>query len=311
MYMTRMVQIASFVWLGMLLSFSRCAIAQVAPLGALPMRYNGSFAGETGTPRINANVGYSGGEVYGSRNWGFDTSYDQFIPAIRSGVGVVVGHGNSKGDMYSSSGSSVYLSFAPKFSIKGKYTISPSLDFSYAGWYVKYKEGSYWDTIQLSYTGKYRSMKSRVGILFNANKFYAGYSISIMERIVRSDVAYSIKGLQSYLQLGYVFERSATSKFAFTPQLLIGIAEERRYFVSPANYNYKIQINLEAINLNFRYKQVIAGVNNAGFHIGWQNDHIRVMMSNNLRRIAEESGYMGNLSFRYVFNSKSANVIRY
>lgn len=88
---------SSLVWAGILLS--SFSYAQEVPLGVLPMQFNSSFAGEAESPRISTNIGFRTptptnsflGSNYRS-GWGFLTnaSYDQFIPAIRSGVGVSV-----------------------------------------------------------------------------------------------------------------------------------------------------------------------------------------------------------------------------
>jgi hypothetical protein len=64
-----------------------------------------------------------------------------------------------------------------------------------------------------------------------------------------------------------------------------------------------IRVNyLRAINLNFRYKQFIWGVNNTGVHLGWQNSRVRVMASTFTNAIEgdDDEGYTGNFSLRYV-----------
>ncbi|HEX8528592.1 MAG TPA: hypothetical protein VF646_01155, partial [Cytophagales bacterium] len=111
------------------------------PLGVLPMQYNGSFAGETGSPRLNTLVGWLSNR-YTGKNYRTYASYDQFIPSLRSGVGLAAGYGRylyggeRNGPGYWGRGYSTYFSaaIAPKFSMGGKLTLSPSLDLAlYAG----------------------------------------------------------------------------------------------------------------------------------------------------------------------------------
>ncbi|MBC7923087.1 MAG: hypothetical protein H7Z75_18565, partial [Ferruginibacter sp.] len=120
---------------GLLLSLAGYGQGINLPLGALPMQYNGSFAGETNGPRISSNFGLQTARRFYGRTYLAIASYDQFIPAIRSGIGLTVGYGdfysiytiNASRRSYSSENYQVALAIAPKFSIKGKFTLSPSL----------------------------------------------------------------------------------------------------------------------------------------------------------------------------------------
>jgi hypothetical protein len=128
---------SGFIWCGILLSFS--CFAQFGnergtiPLGVLPMQYNGSFAGETGSARCSSNLGYT--YYHPGSHFNTAISYDQFIPTIRTGIGVTVGTGRMQSGEtifnYSTKDKGISLAIAPKLSIKGKFTISPSLDFTY------------------------------------------------------------------------------------------------------------------------------------------------------------------------------------
>lgn len=289
------------------------------------MQFNSSFAGEAESPRINANVGFGSWEPSSGRGFTTHGSYDQFVPAIRSGIGVSSYYSRQDKTFSFSGQTSSFegynygfaVAVAPKFSLKGKYTISPSLDFSYSSFRSSYD--NYWPT----FTNERQnasgfSIQSRVAILFNTQKWYAGYSVDLFQY---GETHYSIpvswptadRRFNSYWQFGYTFQRSSESKFSFTPQLLFrtGDADELsdnhifRYFrlatYSP-NFRY---FRLVAGNLNFRYQKVIWGVNNAGFHVGWQTKRTRIMLSNDFnRRGLLGSPYTGTLSFRYVFKGK-------
>ncbi|MDO1449143.1 hypothetical protein Q0590_22895 [Rhodocytophaga aerolata] len=122
------------------------------PLGAMPMQYNPSFAGQMGGPRISSSMGYdvlkfayTAAPESRKRSYSLYTSYDQFISAIRSGIGITAGVERDKNSFNSidinnkhvrqdMTERSRFLSVAvaPKLSIHGKYTLSPSVDIAYA-----------------------------------------------------------------------------------------------------------------------------------------------------------------------------------
>lgn len=130
----------------------------------------------------------------------------------------------------------------------------------------------------------------------------------------------------SYLQLGYSFQRSSASKFSFTPQLAFQIYDHTQ--------TNKLMVEIKAINLNFRYNKFIWGVNNSGIHVGWQTEKFRLMLSNDIGAVNyfmdranlyinymsqinkikpinnfkdgyRGRGYIGNLSFRYIIKNKN------
>lgn len=294
---------ASLVWTGILLS---CAgYGQDIPLGALPMQFNSSFAGEADGPRINTNVGsrtptkttYYFGTAFGY-DWGGGTSvsYDQFISAIRSGIGVSVNYLSYPGRNYTSFGYGFLVAIAPKFSFKGKYTISPSLDFSYNAGRETYED---WGVTGQKQIINSSLIQSRVAILLNAQKWYIGYSINLFSSTQADysvDPGYILhqNKFNSYWQLGYTFQRSSESKFSVTPQLLFQTGHEW-----PNRFRY---FGFESINLTFHYKKFLWGLNNTGFHLGLQTKQMRVMLSNHFERGSHPNTvYTGNLSFRYVF----------
>jgi hypothetical protein len=307
---------------GILVSFASFGQESAnVPLGALPMQYNPSFAGQVGSPRVSSNFRYwlSDDFTNRSRNYEGITSYDQFIPAIRGGIGFTASYWNSKYNSGSSgnpdyyfnstaSGASLTMAIAPKLSLKGKYTLSPSLDFTYGMGDIAQSTNMV-PFASFEKNGKTYSISSRVGVLFNTNKLYVGYSVYLMNRSLRKSVIQVQDGpfsydFRSYLQTGYTFQRSTESKFSFTPQLVFRLTK--------TTYESKVRFGLESFNLNFRYKQIIWGVNNQGLHIGWQTDRIRLMLTNNYGlHTGGSSGrdgfkYAANLSFRYMLGSKDA-----
>ena len=150
------------------------------------------------------------------------------------------------------------------------------------------------------------SIQSRAAILFNTQKWYVGYSVDLFThreiRYSSADFGANLnRRFNSYWQFGYTFQRSSESKFSFTPQLLFRTGDGR-VFSGDRGFAY---FNFTAFNLNFRYQKVIWGVNNAGFHVGWQTKPMRIMLSSGFEN-GGFSGryYVGNLSFRYVFKGK-------
>lgn len=283
---------------------------QVIPLGALPMQYNPAFAGEAGGPRFNFNLGLLTASRFRHNEYNLNTSYDQFIPAIRSGVGFSAGYFTSSFPYSSSSeGYKFSVAVAPKFSLKGKYTISPSLDLTYGSSATSWnpRPGT---AKPLNLSGYH--LLSRAAVLINSRKWYIGYSVDIplhntyqyyrYRLFGRSDI--SPERFNSYWQFGYTFQRSSESKFSFTPQLVFLTGTDRYNRYSRNSFRYFAP---EAFSLNFRYGKFIWGANNAGFHLGMQTERVRVMVSNGFGRrgLVTSDGlgsdaYTGNLSFRYM-----------
>lgn len=247
------------------------------PLGAMPMQFNSSFAGEAETLRLNTVFSYEHKDNNRNINqaFGYHASLDRFIPAIRSGVGITVSRYSyqfktrrSPDEDYNIDNENdvfgLVAAIAPKFSIRGKYTLSPSLDFGY-------RRGNNQMNFAPQYSNINNSLESRVGLLFNTQKYYVGYSVYLIRHYWYSNVKplNQDKGFTSYLQVGYTFQRKADSKFSFTPQLVGAITEDfygqLRLFVLP--------------NFTFRYSHFIAGLNHTGIHIGYQNDRLRLMLS--------------------------------
>ncbi len=283
------------------------------PLGALPMQYNGSFAGETGSPRINANFGFGFGD--GHRLGGYyrgvyeqQVSYDQFIPALRTGIGVGVLTNQASYLLYKYNGQGFSVAVAPKISLKGKYTFSPSLSLEYVAVRTPTRNVMINDTPRVSYGHRSRSLIGRAGFLFNTSKFYAGYSVDVLDNWdFSSDNGWKrsrrLERYSSYLQLGYTFRRSPESPFCITAQVA--------FYIGHGGFVYKNTGDrfgihwFQGYNLTFRHRQFLWGVNNMGLHAGWQNRRVKLMATN---AISFEGGFYwhhaANLSLRYVFRDE-------
>jgi hypothetical protein len=282
-----------------------------AAVGILPTEYNSGFAGETGSPRLNTVVGMEAYEN-STDHYGTYASYDQFIPSIRSGVGLTVGYnqftfGNRQGGGYFSTGNNVLfaLAVAPKLSMGGKVTLSPSVDFSF-----RPSRGE-WNQYQVGNQTRGYAVGSRVGLLLNTEKFYAGYSVHLVDhfntRAKNDTIDFRTRGrgerFESYWQFGYTFGRGTESKFSFTPQLVFRTGTDRYAF-----RGFRLFDPID-FNLNFRYKKFICGVNGSNqrsVHVGWQTDRLRIMLSDNLAYTRRyDQGYAANLALRYIFKTES------
>jgi hypothetical protein len=287
------------------------------------MQYNPSFAGQVGGPRLSVNTGYDhrkfryiNAPPSSIKEYSLYTAYDQFIPAIRSGIGITAGVGsenqlfnsvtlNNKGISHDQKDRNTYVSvaLAPKISLKGKYTLSPSVDISYFSLRSNIAYSSP-DSGQIYREFNNLEWQGRAGLLFNTSKLYIGYSV-ILFQYIRNPYTNTYLTLnssfQSFLQMGYTFQRSSASKFSFTPQLVLSV---HRYVNQRRAPFY---IDIEAFILTFRYRQFIWGLNNQGIQLGWQTDKIRLKLTNGFgfsSRRSSNSSYVGNLSFRYILGSK-------
>ncbi|MCU0355175.1 MAG: hypothetical protein MUD08_15770 [Cytophagales bacterium] len=276
--------------------------AQHIPLGALPMQFNSSFAGESGAPRLNHNLSIqTPGTHVGTQVLNY-ASYDQFVPQIRTGVGASVSYSNEAGNARMSQSAfategaaySVSLAVAPKLSMKGKYTLSPSVEVLYGRYQSEYNN---WPTAELPQKIEGERLLGRASLLFNSQKWYVGASYLAP---LSSETRYRIAGISGvdpltpsfYWQFGYTFQRRPESKFSVTPQVVF-----RTGWVTNQLFE---QFRLTAFMLNLRYGKFVWGLNNAGFHVGLQSDRMRLLISQFASRDFEQTSYVGSLSFRYV-----------
>lgn len=289
------------------------------PLGVLPMQYNSSFAGESNGARFSSAMAYKN-DIASPFNqqaqmFGSHLSYDQFIPALRSGIGISLNRESEWFNLKDQSNSrttggrsnigvegEVYhyrlsAAIAPKISIKGKYSFSPSIDFTFA----KGKgESQLFIENQAGESGNFNTnrLQSRVGLLFNTDKYYLGISTYILDYSQmfssrdpqgESRISRSTEWLVTWVQAGYTFQRSAESKFSFTPQIA--------YRISPTTFSGDFQTNshiLDAFNFTFRYDKFIGGFNNTGVHLGFQNEKLRFLLGTLPWSSARENPYRSN-----------------
>jgi len=299
------MQRATFLFLAIIfMSFFHGAYGQYLPIGILPMEYNPSFAGSVGNSRLITNFSLysSDNNEYGKTSGGIDLSYDKYFPAIRSGIGITT-NGSYTNGTYPSYGppvhedsywsSSIDLMIAPKISIKGKYTISPSIGIKYINQIHRNREqkNSYVDVFAI-----------KSGILFNTSKYYIGYAIEYNFDHFYSSNYYDYSGLTTAFQLGYTFQKSIDSKFSFTPQLAL-----------PLFIGSGFEVYWPSYNLSFRYASFILGATSqfmieypTGFQLGWQNKGWRILLSNDFT-----DKYTANFTLRYIFNhdKKSRNIM--
>jgi len=265
-------------------------VAQDLPIGILPMEYNPSFAGSVGNSRIVSNITYvepyNDSQFSTSGIYDFDFSFDNYFPFLRSGIGIVSKIGrynatNSLGIDLNIWTTSNELSVAPKISIKGKYTLSPSMSLKYNRLFSYHTE---------SWHKSSGNFYSKFGLLLNSSHYYIGYA---------AEYHYGSPGLTTALQFGYTFQKNLDSKFSFTPQ-----------FALPIIINSGIDVYWPSYNLTFRYGSFILGAISqfeyeypTGFQLGWQKDGWRVLLSNDLAY-----RYTANFTLRYIFNMDKKSI---
>jgi hypothetical protein len=297
-----MQRLAFLLFAMAMLSFSQGALCQNLPVGILPMAYNPSFAGSAGGSRMVANFSYEHQKFshQSDKDIGVSLSYDNFIPWLRSGVGIIASW--NRGDRLYQSRShdrqSGFLSLiiAPKISIKGKYTISPSLQLGYTDIYHEYYSSP------AGYL--YKGFQGQMGILFNANNYYIGYGLRLFNS--PDDGFFYNEKLYSAIQLGYCFRKSSDAQFSFTPQFVLPIIIYSEFtFIEP---NYL---------LNFRFGQYSLGAVSTfgywyptGFLAGWQKSDWRIVLTNQFKDqySSRASAYRLDLSLRYIFNSDKKSL---
>lgn len=281
--------------------------AQTAPIGLVPTIYNSGFAGEAGVPRIAAvsflNTSYNiAGATTRYSNY---ISYDNFFKKIRSGVSITVGQETqySRDDLPTSyvPRTEEYVAtigISPKFSFKGKYTIAPFVDFSISDFDKSSYYGYYSPGSEFHY--QYTSVLTRAGLLMNSAKAYVGVSVTVSdakihEKMVNMPDYGNLKTFRATLQAGYTYQRFPDSDFSFTPQIAINWDRN-----SPMVNN----IDFHDISLIGRYKKFIGGLNIPGVVVGYQNDRVKIMLSQWLFSL--KNVYSGSVGVRYKLKSSQA-----
>jgi hypothetical protein len=327
---TRMV----IAWCVVALLFSKKAGAQQVPIGALPTKYNGGFAGEAGSLRIASFSYFNFGETgyYVGQNWpgrGSFISIDRFFKKIGSGVAVTIGQEGGGSQYTHYKNTSTGLAISPKFSFRGKYTFAPFADFSYEASNYKFEYPFLilrHDTIS---HWKNKNLITKTGFLINSSKAYIGVSAQVLTVWTLgyrdTTITHFLSQMKYTLQAGYTFQRTPESKFSFTPQLLVYY--DRYSYVNQTTLQ-RVHINtIEVldINLMFRHQKIIWGINSTGLMLGYQTNRFKLQVTNSRTNIIGESKrkqlshdtyfqinsyanspnlYSGNISMRYVFSKK-------
>ncbi|WMJ72357.1 type IX secretion system membrane protein PorP/SprF [Cytophagaceae bacterium ABcell3] len=288
------------VWAGIFMSFAKQTEAQVW-VGTIPSYYNPSFAGGADMPRLSTYsfINTSKNGLVANQHY---LSYDQYISKIASGIGFNLEYNNRNSvnllDLSKPDNFNTYyraeMIIAPKISINGKWTISPSVSASVNHQHFRLDETPF----NPSLLGDETNLHLGAGLLLNSKRFYLGYSIYHLPTAVRGG-RYSTSPWTSMVQAGYTFQRSEEANFAFTPQLLWIIRNE---FTPTRN------LFPAGVSLNFRYKNILFGMGQTPeqspcIMIGYQSGRFRIMHMFVTHLDLEEGSYAGSLSFRYLFGN--------
>lgn len=298
------------------LSFLLCCHALYSPgqtpwVNAIPTLYHPSFAGSTDQLRIATNnildldnFNTSGLNLYRTVINQNHLSVDKFIGKIHTGIGMGLRYSTltdegipRKADYLEGN-----IAIAPKFSFRGKYTISPSLqitagklrdDFSYvdngfAGPFV----------MHYPYTVRYICVKA--GLMYNTKSFFIGAACIFTNKVYstltdpfRSNYSLTFLERLSFIA-GYTFRRSEESKFSFTPVLLFGL--QPNYWNQFMSKEYHTNIYF-----NFKYKKAIAGVDlHTNIMFGYEGEKVKIMLVQRYRTQSAlgEKAYSAQLSLR-------------
>jgi len=318
-----------------LLFFTDELQAQEVPIGALPTRYNGGFAGESGGLRVTS-FSYLNYRQYNfttpsspdhASNSGTFISVDHFLKKIGSGVAITAGQ---EGDGHNYRNTATSLAISPKISLNGKYTIAPFADFSFSR---KNYVLSEFTQAYLNLPANYSldDFRIKTGLLANSSKAYAGISAEILQKYNKPTFDSTnhrvFSNMKYTLQTGYTFQRTPESKISFTVQLAVSYGKLRAEDY-PIQKIYRWEnLNLEDLNLMFRYKKFISGINSAGFVLGCQSNKFKLQVTNfytkrekfgervniysylekkDENRISNTKTYIGTISLRYIFRKNSS-----
>lgn len=304
-------------------------------IGTVPTYYNPSFAGNTGGQRVS--LFFSGTNVMNRSAVESEAkpefSYDAFISNISTGFALRLNHdrrmnmesfNNSVPGEYVYESTRAEVSIAPKISIKGKYTISPSLAFTYRSSFYE-PDLSLLDLLPSAFLlPQFNIMETKTnslssGVLFNSKNFYSGITIHLFSNETgemsknnyrRTDIPFL-----SSIQFGYSFQKNEKAVISFTPQLVIGIIGVHELTKEMEN-----ELTRSRLDLNFRYKNILLGIgkslqNGAEFMIGYQRKRIKAMYILEIS-VADRNEYKtynrlnlyGGFSLRVLFNKKNTTT---
>jgi hypothetical protein len=315
--------------------------AQSRWIGIMPMEFNPSFAGNTGGHRIVALGGYehSGGrakQTSPTSSVGFiklnsplaSISYDNFISKIGSGIGFYMS--SRKYSAGTKEDENSYTSFdalkagliiSPKISIRGKYTIAPSIGLNYKKLRYDSQPSEFlMDFDSINYRPEqYKSdfFYLTAGLLFNTENFYVGYAHYLPtfngagqknsfyeERYIsynKQNYYYSDKQY-GIIQAGYKFQKSKDSKSSYLLQKMVWT-------------NHKldlITLFISNLSFTFKYRKVLLGVSTTDHllgGVGFQTSKIKIFYSQNLDYLNYQ--YRGELSCRVLIPNKKKTFYQF
>ncbi|MCR6641282.1 MAG: type IX secretion system membrane protein PorP/SprF [Sporocytophaga sp.] len=234
------------------------------------------FAGNAGGHRLVTFAGYTStkegeGRMKGNYVNSFNKesmpvlgfSYDNFISKLATGIGFFTSWNNSDERTrianLNSSALKTGVVISPKVSLKGKYTIAPSIGLTYKHWRFALS-----DIYSYPINGKYDALNLSAGLLFNSERFYLGYSYyfvpfkgkdvyTFYEDKKQTHVFAKMYGI---VQTGFKYQRNKESKTSYSLQAAIRVD---KYFEGADLFNN--------INFTVKHKSILFGVATAeGFN---------------------------------------------
>jgi len=145
----------------------------------------------------------------------------------------------------------------------------------------------------------------KTGFLINSDKAYVGASARILDYTSSpfGDASLNFfNQVRFILQAGYTFQRKPESKFSFTPQLVFGMQGNQPNSVIKDSEGWFPNNTYYDLNLIFRYKKLISGINTTGVMLGYQNSKFRLQVSN----FVYDGFYTGSISLRYTFQKNGS-----
>lgn len=277
-------------------------------LGSLPMHYNPSFAGSSDEIRISTYNAYQRVNAEQDNSEGIRglqaISGDLFISKISTGIGLNFSYYSpSQMRFFVPTISHLFnaeLVVAPKISIKGKFTISPSLSLSY------YKNTYNYSNSWLADGNRPDSkIDYRFGILLNNKRFFAGVAMELGPRVSKVDdfkaTSQILSSSYTILHAGYAFKLDKDDNLSLTPQAVLQIP----------SYDFYLINLIPTANIIMRYKKWLTGIGyaeNPQIMAGLQTKAFRFML---IKDIVTNSTYTRNpkpnnmaLSMRYLIGKK-------
>lgn len=226
-------------------------------LGSLPMHYNPSFAGSSDEIRISTYNAYQRVNAEQDNSEGIRglqaISGDLFISKISTGIGLNFSYYSpSQMRFFVPTISHLFnaeLVVAPKISIKGKFTISPSLSLSY------YKNTYNYSNSWLADGNRPDSkIDYRFGILLNNKRFFAGVAMELGPRVSKVDdfkaTSQILSSSYTILHAGYAFKLDKDDNLSLTTQAVLQIP----------SYDFYLINLIPTANIIMRYKKWLSGI---------------------------------------------------